>query len=331
MKQSLPLLFAALLLIGVNGCKPSDKSSDAGKSSAKSTVKGGSVDSDETFQITSKWNVGSRFVHRMDLDIHSDIKLAAMPNTMKQEMKMGQTYAVEVLKELEGGRKQVSTEILGHEIEMKMDGKLMMDLDSKSKDDKDNPFGKVMSSVIGNKITMTLTSSNTLENIENFDAWLDKVSAKNPQGRQMVQQTYNREFFQRLFDVSAQMGQKPVKKGEPWTTLMEVPAGGGMGNISLSLTNVIKDLEMRENRRCLVIASEGSMSSPPGSKNLKIESGSFKGTSWFDLELGQQVEVDMDQKMKMEIEMPPGQGPPGKVSVNMIQNIKMKLVEATTK
>jgi hypothetical protein len=323
---------AAVMLL--TGCKDQSKPSAPPAANNKPTISKSGADS-ETVLLAVKWDVGNRFVYRMDTFSDSLVKMAVMPEPMKHQVTMGQTFALDVGKELPDGKKEIVTEFLAQEMEVIMNGKTVMDFDSKSTEGKNDAMAETLRNIIGAKLTMIISPSNTLETVVGLDEWLAKIGGNDSQQKAMFQGTYNKEFFKRMVESGAQFPQGSVSKGREWVNSLEVPAGP-IGTLIVTTTNTFVGWETRDSRKTAVIDFVGVLTSSSTNQSSRVEKGEMKGKLYFDPDLGQQVDMEMDQNLNVVMEMPGGapNQQPGKsnpMNLQMRQKITSKLVELTKK
>src|SRR5438445_709702 len=115
------------LLVPLAGCK---KSGQSGGNSG-SPAAAGSRSPDEAARLQIKWPVGNRYVERMELKQNSEMVMPQMPQPMKQNLTMGQEYALSVLQERAGGGRELEMEFLAIQMDMSMGGQSSMAFDSK--------------------------------------------------------------------------------------------------------------------------------------------------------------------------------------------------------
>jgi hypothetical protein len=123
MKKNLVLIAAAsmLVLLGA-GCSKSVKVPVTTTTAPTAPV-----------ELKLKWPVGRRMVQSLDVRQTSEIAAPGMPNPMKQDMNMGQSYAISVLKERDGGGHEVEMEFRNLRITVKSGQQTMLDFDSAKK------------------------------------------------------------------------------------------------------------------------------------------------------------------------------------------------------
>jgi len=91
-------------------------------------------------ELKLKWPAGERVVNSFDMKMTSEISVPGQPAPIKQDITMGQEYALSVLKETAGGGRELELEFLTMRMSMVMGGRTMMDYDSakKTPDDRKN-------------------------------------------------------------------------------------------------------------------------------------------------------------------------------------------------
>ena len=332
-------LWLAVLIASV-GCKKSDPAAKtgAGGSGEESTA---TADDGAPVTLQVKWPVGSRYGQRMEVNGDTETFMAQSPKPMSQKMQLSQDYTISVLGERPGGGRELELEFEGVEMNVIMNGKSVLDLDTKAEaggGEVSNPVASGFRQVVGAKIKYLLDASNNVEKVEGFKDFISKASAgSNPQGRAVMQSMFNEEYFKQMVDFGRGLPRKPVKVGESWPLQMDltVPVLGAM---KLDLNYTLKGWAQREKRRCAAIDFAGSMIAKGGTNpsamgmTMSIESGKLSGTTWFDPELGHPVETMINQDMVLHMSVPNPRGARTNVSAqmpasqNITNNTKQKVV-----
>src|ERR1039457_2531044 len=125
-KHLIPIVALALVVAGA-GCNK------AGKLNEKSTqpTPTGPV------ALKLKWTPNERVVQDMDMKMKTETAIPGQPEPMKQDITMGQKYAMTVLKENPDGGHELEMEYLSASMGMEQGGKKMLDYDSAKKSDAD--------------------------------------------------------------------------------------------------------------------------------------------------------------------------------------------------
>jgi hypothetical protein len=284
----------------LSGCKKSEQVDSGGVSpGAEKSAPGKSGPSVE---LKVKWPVGNRYVYRMDIEQTVSTKMPQMPKPMRQDISMGQTYALSVLTETNNGGRQLELEFLSQELEVKMGEQTLMSFDSKgdASADKQNPLAAPYRRMIGSRLTIVVDSDNKVESVQGFDEWMEMVTSNSPpEAKGMISGMYSEDYVKQIADYTKWLPPKPVAIGDKWPSKVEVPAGP-MGKLLLEMNSTFKGWEEHDKRRCAMIESSGSLKTLPGQQagpmgKMSFEDGKLNGTSWFDPELGALIETVADQ------------------------------------
>ena len=303
------LLITVTLALGLSGvgCNKSGKLNTASKFKPPAGP----------MEFKMKWPVGEHVVQSMGLKVTSEISMPNQPDPIKQDMTMGQRYALSVLKETPGGGREVEMEFLGIRMKMEMGGNPMVDYDSekKSPGDSANPMAAMFQKVIGTKLQYFLDASNRVERIEGIDALVDRIMAGGQADMTTgIKSMFNEGYFKQIMDSSRYLPSKPVEPGDTWPIQLELPMGP-MGTMEINNTVTFQNWEQHGKRTCARLEFEGTLKSKPDSNSklagmtMAISDGNASGVSWFDPELGMIIETTANQDMKMTMTMPVN--PPG--------------------
>ena len=330
------------LLLPLTGCK---KSGESGAQSGGPAA-GGSRRPDEAARLQIKWPVGNRYVERMELKQNSEMVMPQMPQPMKQELTMGEEYALSVLQERAGGGRELEMEFLAIQMNMSAGGQPPMAFDSKGAaiDEESNPLAGALRKMIGSRLKLLTDASNQVEEIEGFNEFFAKVSVGlPPQVQGMMSGMLSEDQLKQMAGqgLSHMLPDKPVKPGDSWPVNFDL-SGGPIGTINLDLNYSFKRWEDHEKRNCALLDFGGTMTSKDGQTagpmgvKVVIENGSMSGKTWFDPDLGMAVGSDIDQVMKLLITFPQPQGAAanpgvtgGSMTNQLVQKITVKLLELT--
>jgi len=303
MNKNILLLSATLAsaLLGV-GCNKSGKLNE----SSRFTAPSGPV------ELKAKWPLGEHVVQSLDLKQTAEISAPNQPNSIKQDMTMGQQYGLTVLKENADGGHEVELEFLGIRMAMSMGGKPMMSYDSanKSGEDKSNPVAAMFQKIIGARIQYFINASNQVERVEGMDALVAKLeSGGRPDMTTGLKTMFNEGYFKQLLESSRYLPSKPVQPGDTWPIQMQIPMGP-LGIMGIDYTVTFQSWEQHGKRTCARLEVQGTIKSnpdpnaAPNGMKMTISEGNVTGVSWFDPELGMVIDTTANQDMKMNMTMP---------------------------
>ena len=304
MNKNILLITVALALsLSWVGCNKSGKLD----TTSKFTPPSGSV------ELKLKWPMGERIVQSFDMKQHMEIFVPNQPNSIKQDMTMGQKYGLTVLKEDTNGGHEVEMEFLSARMGMEMGGKTLFDYDSakKSSADKANPMADTFQKIIGGKVQYFLDASNNVERIEGVDAFVSRIGNGNGQGdgAASIKSMFSEGYFKQMIDNSQYMPHKPVQPGDTWPVQLEIVMGP-MGTLIMDYTFTFQKWEQLGKRTCARLEFRGTIKSKPDENpkptgmTMAIQDGNSSGVSWFDPELGKTIETSLNQDMTMAMTVP---------------------------
>ena len=253
------LLITVTLALGLSGvgCNKSGKLNTASKFKPPAGP----------MELKLKWPVGEHIVQSLDFKMNSEISMPNQPAPIKQDMTMGQRYALSVLKETADGGHEVEMEYLGIRMKMEMGGKTMVDYDSgkKSPGDSENPMAAMFQKIIGAKLQYFMDASNQVERIEGVDALVDRITAGGPADMATgIKSMFNEGYFKQIMDGSRYLPSKPVQPGDTWPIQLEIPMGP-MGTMEINNTVTFQSWEQHGKRTCARLEFEGTLKSKPDS------------------------------------------------------------------
>jgi hypothetical protein len=257
---------------------------------------------------------------------------------MLQDVTMGMTYALSILKELPNGGREAELEFLANEMEISMAGQTVMSFDSKqnSKNDEQNQMAGPFRKILGSKVRLQYDASGKIDQVVGYEEW-----AKRLQGdvsgpiAGLLSHQFNEGFIRQVSSFGVGLPEKPTRVGETWPLQLEVPAGP-MGSVKIENTVTFKGFESHDQHPCAVLDFAGTIKGAPGQEapgpmgKVSIDTGKVTGSSWFDAELGALIESAQDQVMRLNGEMTAQPNLPGggvKYSIELGQRVTVKLVE----
>jgi Family of unknown function (DUF6263) len=301
--------------------------------------KSGKLDKVSTFKTPSgpvelklKWPVGERVVQRFDMKQNMEIFVPNQPNSIKQDMTMGQEYGLTVLKETPEGGHEVELEFLGMQMVFSQGGKSVMNYDSakKSSPDNANPMADAFQKIIGAKIQYFLDVSNNVERIEGVDALVSRLeSGGSPEATAPLKSMFNEGYFKQIIGGSRSMPPKPVQPGDTWPVQLEI-AMGPIGTLVMDYNFTFQKWEQRGKRNCARLEFRGTITSKPDDSSrqpgmtMDIQDGTSSGVSWFDPELGKIIETSLKQNITMAMTIPINMN--GKTFTQAMTNIMNQVI-----
>jgi hypothetical protein len=334
-KNSLLIIVTLALSLSGMGCNKSGKLDTASTFTAPSGP----------IELKLKWPVGEHIVQNLDMKMNMDINVPNQPNPIKQDMIMGQKYALSVLKENADGGHEVEMEFLGIRMKVDQGGKTQVEFDSAqtaSKDRKDpgtREFQKMFQGIVGAKIKFFLDASNRVERVEGFEEITKQLTAGGPRGGNSgLDSLFSEGYFKQMMDGNRYLPSKPVQPGDSWPVQMEVSMGP-VGTLQINYTVTFQSWEQHGKRTCARLETQGTLktkteaSAASNGMTMSITDGDTSGISWFDPELGMIIETVVNQNMKMNMTVPANPraktpataGKTQTISTVMKQEVTMKL------
>lgn len=155
--------------------------------------------------------------------------------------------------------------------------------------------------------TVTLNNDHQLVKFEGYKEFLDKASAGDPQARQTLADILNEDVFkQTIAEMFTQMPGSPVAGGSTWTRKSKV-AMGPIGDLATASTYKYEGKHTLGERPVerITFSAEAKFTPPgdrPGNLPFKVTGGDlkskeFKGTLYFDADLGRLAETSMTMSL----------------------------------
>ncbi len=267
-------------------------------------------------ELKAKWPVGKRFVTRSDSSVETETTLPNATQPTKASINQSQEVAISVLKEREGGGRELEVEFLTQRAEQKS-GAFTIVFDSKSdpKSDRTNTAAVAFTplrKLIGLKLKFFTDAAGKVEKVEGVDELRKKALVGVPLVQQaIVAQVFSEDNLKKMAVPPVGLPDKPVKSGETWPlqTLMPVPP---LGALQMDATYTFKGMEDHAGRKCALLDQSGTITNrpPAGPANtaaaLTIEGGKISGQTWFDPNLGLPAESIADLSLTAKRTLPQG-------------------------
>lgn len=292
--RSLWLCAGLALSFSLVACK---KKGDAGAGTAGTEPPPEQPKEEPPVEIKVNWQVGKKLVVRSELLQEMEVSNPNFPTPMKMDSLMSRDLSVAVLKDREGGGRELEVEILAYKTESKAAGRLTGIFDSKSdpKSDITNRNSAPLRKLIGVKLKYLTDPSGKVDRIEGAPELLTKLVTGAPATVQPgLRLMFSEESLKQLLPAATGLPEKPVKPTETWpfTTTTAIPP---FGALSIEVTNTFKGMEDHAGRKCAAIDQTGTITmpartGPAGATPPTIEEATVTGQTWFDPALGIIVE-----------------------------------------
>jgi len=282
--------------------------------------------------LALKLPVDSRVALTVDLNQPMETTIPGQPEPMKQNLSLTQKYNSSVLSESPDGSHVIEMEIAGTKISMKGGMQGGMEFDTADKAADNTPTGASARKLVGARVQIYLDASNAVQKVEGTDELkklIGPMTKNDPSG--MLTDLTSEDTFRNLMRGSQGLPRTPVQPGDTWPVHTESHSRT-MGTMLTDHTYTLKGWERRNDHNVAHLEFDGTITSAAG-EDLRIsgmpatmKGGKSSGESWFDLEEGMFVEVDLTQDMTITLKLPKQAGPMGgqtiTVSVNQFITVK---------
>jgi len=328
MKKNLTFLAAVLALgLAVPGCKKSESSNPVPQAPPSGPV-----------ALTLRWPSGKRILQTFQMQQTMQTRMPNSTNAVNQDMTMEQKVGLTVSKEQPGGGHEIELEFISSRMKVMMGDRVLTDMDTTKKpaaNSKPDPAAQIFQQLIGSKIRFTMDASNHVERVDGLADLQKKLLANAPRGSgPMIAGFLKENYFKQMVEHNRYLPDKPVQPGDTWPVQMDVEAGP-LGTMSSDYTYTFKDWEVHGGVNCAHLTYEGTLKSKPDANsklmgmNISMEDTKSSGESWFDPDRGLFVEADVNQPMKMHMEIP-ARTRPGTTAGTQPQTITMVMDQTIT-
>jgi hypothetical protein len=325
----IPLCLGLGLALG--GCSKSD-STNAGSGSGTASP---TPPANEAVTMGIKWDVGQRYVFRMDIKQKGETSIPGRNQPMKQDASIVQEYSVTVPME-----RQLELEYLAIQMEVMINDRPVLNFDSggESLAPETNPMVEVFRKIVGMKIQFFLNESNHVERVEGLANFTENILTQAPaRSRAVLSGMFGEETFKQMVNFARSLPPPPVKPGDAWNSSEEVVMGP-MGKMRIDMDSTFKDWEEHQGRQCARFHFQGTLASlsedatGPMGMQMNLRNGVLSGESLFDPNLGMSLGADIKEVLDMDIIMKIPQlndrgGGTQTLQTKVDQVIKLKLVE----
>ena len=284
---------------------------------------------EDAIALKMKWEPDQVQERSIKIDTEMEITGEQLPQPMQQKINQTMRLGMTTGKRDADGNLGVVLEYKSMKMNMEVAGQNMR-FDSEKPADEDPAHLGILRNIIGAQIKMTVDKAGELQAMKGMDKMMKKIAG----GNQQLAQMFSEDNFKQIMNASlaAFLPKKPVKSGDEWQAQvdMKVPM---IGMLIMDAKYKFVGMEERHGYSCARLNFTGSMKTKGGGEqvdagpvkmSISIKNGAFEGTSWFDPELGMEIENNTRQKMKMEtIVGDPANG--AKMMTDMDMSMIMKL------
>ena len=248
-------------------------------------------------ELKANWPVGKRLIVRTEALVEMEVQNPALPAPVKIDQLQSQEVSISVVKDREGGGREMEVEFLGYKVESRAGGRLTQVFDSKSdpKSDITNRASAPLRKLVGVKLKYLTDPAGKVDRVEGAAELLTKIVAGTPAAAQIsLRAAFGEEGLKKMLPGVSGLPAQSVKVGETWpfNTTMPLPP---FGTLLIEVTNTFKGMEDHAGRKCAAIEHAGGINItnralPPGGVAPTLDEATVTGTTWFDTTLGTVVE-----------------------------------------
>ncbi len=258
----------------------------------------------EPVEMKLKWELGKRYEQLIETSQASAMSLPGSPQPIQQEVKQTQDVSLTVLKETDGGGRELEMEIQGMTLSTKAGGRNVLDFDSKKPDDAANPATPLLRKMVGMLVKFLTDAAGKIQSVEGFQETLDRITAGASAMEQgMIKGMFSEDNFKEMYSAAQGLPDKPVKIGETWPLKLEV-ALGPLGSVVMNSDYTFKNWEQHNDHKCALLQFTGTLSAADtGSAEnaMAIDGGKTSGKLWFDPALGMVVDSVAEEGMTVKV------------------------------
>lgn len=257
----------------------------------------------DTVELKAKWPVGQRMVTQVTIDTKQEIT-GAPTGPMKQIIGQVQEMAVDVVRELDGGGRDIELRFLTMKMDMKMGSISVLNYDSdKRASSPANPLTGMLDKLAQARLYVELDASGDVVEVEGLEDLMKGMTGPG-MGASMLEGMFNKDSVKQMGVVPQGLPGKAMKVGDQWPYEIELKLGG-MGTLVVAMNFTFSGMETKEDRNCAVLDYTGTMSTKPAGGNspvsMSITAGAMKGKTWFDPEAGMVVAGTAERSLKMKV------------------------------
>jgi serine/threonine protein kinase len=253
-------------------------------------------------ELKAKWTLGTRIVFDTRLRQISEAFKLDQPDPVKSDYCMGHQFSFSVLKETADGEHELEMELLTFWLGGRTGGYTwQFDSAKVSASQKPGMVTKLFAQIIGAKIRYFLNANNEIERMEGVDELIARVkSGEQPTELAEIRDMFNEGYFKNFATPRSYLSCNAVSPGDTWPFHDERPSGSSRIAVS-DFKVTFRNWELHGKRNCARLEYQGVLKgkSKPDAKPdatrpstiLADDGGTSSGVSWFDPELGTNLET----------------------------------------
>lgn len=312
-RRSLLLLALCAALAPLAACKKKEEAAAAAAEAAiaEGTPAEATPKEEPAAELKAKWPSGRRAVVRIERSIELEPTATSAQPPVKLEFMLATELVFKTLKEREGGGSEVEAEFMHVKIASRAGGKTTGEFDTRASDPKADSKNQAsaLRKLVGSRVKYQFAADGRAERVEGVGLVFQKIAAAglSPLSRPVVPSFATEDAFKSFSTLTSGLPAKPVKPGETWETVAEMPYGPFI--LILTGTNTFKGWETKDNRQLAKIETSGTVAMKPGAASAVTlaDGATATGQFSFDPALGCAPEGQITWNFTVNITQPTGQ------------------------
>lgn len=258
----------------------------------------------EAVTLKMKYAPGDKYELSYQMDTLMGINMGGQVQNMEMNMEMNMDQ--EVVEHEKGAAVKLGYDSL----KMKMDGmgqKINYDSTKENNDPVAKQMGESLKPLLDSKFKMIVDKDGQILEVEDVEV--------NPQLAQMG--ISPNDMLENLKQQQKMLPEMPVKVGDKWEQVIEMPLGGGEELVEVQTKMELVSIDDKKAKIRFTGELDGTMDQ--AGMEMKFKSEKYEGVSTFDIDLGQFTDSKVDMKLKLTM---------GEIGfMDMDANINLKLTE----
>jgi len=258
--------------------------------------------SDPPVTFVPKWEPSNRYLFHSQVTASSDEPRPGVSKPIPQGSSLGLDYAITVSDTRSNGSRSLQMELTGVQFECTQGDTSLIAYDSMNKvvGTDGNPLAERLETILGSKILFQLSPSNKVMNVRGINEITARVQAGGTaRGQAALRRLLTPQYLRHLIDVTV-LPVDPVRVNDSWPGQLAFNLGSLGGSVDADVTYRFRGWQQRGEHKCALVELEGTIK-PRGTNTSRggiassVESGTIKGKTWFNPEIGLVVESTMEE------------------------------------
>jgi hypothetical protein len=303
------LVLGLILALALVGCQKQQESETPPSAEAAPALEAAQPRGPVTLRL--RWPLGARYLEHMEIVQSVETTAGGSAQAVKQVVELGQDFELFVQAERPDGGRDVQMGCVALQMALRAGDRVLSSFDSarESGEGNTNFVAEMFRTLARTPIKVVLDVSNHVARLEGFEDLRNKALVNSPAAsRADMNHMLSEDSLKRNFNFGQGLPDHPVRIGDSWPVQSEINLGP-LGTMELHQQYVMRGFGVRENRPCAILEFNGVLKRKLGgdaaSPYLKtsIENGTANGRNWFDLELGMVVAAEVNQSVKINVEI----------------------------